>query len=289
MAREGGFPLHFSHTKHKPSSAGNYDEFFAPFEAAMAEGLDITMEFYPYTFGAGYAVIFLPGWFVCGGYEAALSRFHDDASVARLREELTPDRQKIGIGRIAYAPKHPQYVGKTFAEVAQENNCDILDLFIDLMRDEKMAVGYQSNAYWDPELVKQYEKDFVKLMEKPYYVIGSDGEPAHTLPHERLYGTFPKLLRLARENGQDYQAFAACASGRAAVRFGLAKRGFVREGYFADLVLLDPVTVKECSTIMEPKKPPVGIHCVFVNGKLAVKDGCVTGNLAGRGLRKGKE
>ena len=157
------------------------------------------------------------------------------------------------------------------------------------MREEKMVLGYQSNTYWAPELVKQFEKDFVKLMEKPYYTIGSDGEPAHELPHERLYGTFPKLMRLARENGSDLRYFARCACGKAAERFGLVKRGFIREGYYADLVLLDEKTVADQSTAIQPRKAPIGIRSVYVNGKLAVENGKATGVLAGHGLRKGKE
>ena len=87
MARIGHFPVHFSHTKHKPSSAGHFEEFFEPFERAIEEGIDITMEFYPYTFGAGYAMIFLPPWFVCGGYDAVLARLQDKNCSVRLRNE----------------------------------------------------------------------------------------------------------------------------------------------------------------------------------------------------------
>ena len=75
-------------------------------------------------------------------------------------------------------------------------------------------------------------------------------------------------------------------SGFPARRFGLSDRGEIAEGMAADLVVLDPETVGPGATFDEPRKPPVGIDQVFVNGELAVEHGNPTGAMPGRVLRR---
>ncbi|MEN8185028.1 MAG: amidohydrolase family protein, partial [Myxococcota bacterium] len=133
------------------------------------------------------------------------------------------------------------------------------------------------------------EEDVRTVMRHPSTMIGSDGIP--TLggkPHPRLYGTFARVLgRYARDHGVLPLAEAVHRmTGLPAAKFGLADRGAVREGAFADLVLFDPDTVIDVGTYEDPNHPPVGIAHVLVNGVAVVRDGAHTGARPGRALRR---
>lgn len=290
IAREAGCRLHFSHIKHKPNQFGRWQDFLDPFEKAMDEGMEVTLEFYPYTFGAGFAVIFLPGWVLKGGWRTALERLSDPKCRLMLEQEMESDQEKmrqIERAKICNLQKNTMFLGMTVGQAAKASGKRPHVFLLDLLLDEKLGVGHQANAQYDPETVAAYEKDYIRLMEKPYYVIGSDSEPALMLPHPRTAGTFPKLLRLAREGGLDLSVFSDCASGRAAKTFGLKDRGFVAVGYYADLVLFDSEKIKEGNSYERPDVPPEGIKYVFVNGQAAVWEGKPTGVCAGMGLRRG--
>jgi N-acyl-D-aspartate/D-glutamate deacylase len=105
--------------------------------------------------------------------------------------------------------------------------------------------------------------------------------------HPRRYGTFPaKFANFVRANPvMDIATFVHRSSGLTAETFGLNDRGFVRTGYAADLVVLDPETYRSRADYLSPEGLAEGVRIVVVNGRLAVEDGAPTGNLAGRPLR----
>jgi N-acyl-D-aspartate/D-glutamate deacylase len=77
------------------------------------------------------------------------------------------------------------------------------------------------------------------------------------------------------------------SSGQVAEVYGLPQRGELKEGYFADVIVFDPKTIREQATYLHPEKFSVGMRWVFVNGHAAVANGAPTGVLAGRALRRG--
>ena len=106
-------------------------------------------------------------------------------------------------------------------------------------------------------------------------------------PHPRAYGTFPRILgKYVRErNLFDLPTAIKKMSSMAALKLGIKRRGLAVADYFADLVLFDPLTVSDRATFSAPHQYPVGIHYVFVNGKLVTENGEHTGVLAGKTLR----
>jgi len=125
-------------------------------------------------------------------------------------------------------------------------------------------------------------------------MIASDGrltQPGEGHPHPRWYGTFPRVLGVyVREKAVlGLEEAVHKMSGMPAHRMGLTARGEVREGWFADLVVFDPATVKDMATFENPHQYPVGIPWVLVNGKVAVDDGVFTDVRSGRVLRKGTD
>jgi N-acyl-D-amino-acid deacylase len=119
-------------------------------------------------------------------------------------------------------------------------------------------------------------------------MIGSDGLPHDVHPHPRLWGTFPRVLgRYCRELGLfPLEAAVHKMTGLSAATFGLADRGVVRPGAFADLVLFDAATVIDRATFEEPTVPSAGIDRVIVNGTVTWEAGGATGRRAGRFLER---
>jgi N-acyl-D-amino-acid deacylase len=134
------------------------------------------------------------------------------------------------------------------------------------------------------------EADVRTVMRHPTTMIGSDGIAAGSRPHPRLYGTFPRVLgHYARDERLMSVAEAVHRmTGMPAEKFKLAERGFVRAGYFADLVIFDPATIADLGTYENPRQYPSGLSHVFVNGTAVVADGKHTGARPGRALRRGK-
>ena len=132
------------------------------------------------------------------------------------------------------------------------------------------------------------EENVRAIMVHRTHTAGSDGMLVGGKPHPRAWGTFPRYLgHYCRELGlMSLEETVHHLTGRPAARLQLQRRGLVRAGYAADLVLFDPGTIAEGATFEEPRRPAVGISHVFVNGVAAIADGAPTGARAGRALRR---
>jgi N-acyl-D-amino-acid deacylase len=132
------------------------------------------------------------------------------------------------------------------------------------------------------------EADVQRVLSFEHTMIGSDGLPHDAAPHPRLWGTFPRVLgHYARGLGLfPLETAVYKMTGLTARTFGLAGRGVVREGAFADLCVFDADTVDEAATFARPIQPARGIEAVIVNGALAWRDGKPTGARTGRVLRR---
>jgi N-acyl-D-amino-acid deacylase len=129
------------------------------------------------------------------------------------------------------------------------------------------------------------EADVMTLLQRPDYMVGSDAIPVGGSPHPRAYGAFPRVLgRLRRRHGIALELLVQRVTGNPARRFQLKGRGAVQKGYYADLVVFDPVRINDLATYEDPRVPPVGIPFVIVNGKVAVDHGRPTGSLAGEAI-----
>jgi N-acyl-D-amino-acid deacylase len=126
------------------------------------------------------------------------------------------------------------------------------------------------------------EDDLLAVLRHPATAIGSDGlalDPDGPTgaghPHPRSYGCYPRLLgRLVRDEGVlPLERAVAMSTSIPAARVGLASRGTIAPGAFADLVVLDPARIIDTASFEAPARFPEGIHHVVVNGRLVVRDG----------------
>ena len=139
------------------------------------------------------------------------------------------------------------------------------------------------------------EENMKRILKKDYVMIGSDsgarsvnGALGAGLPHPRTFGTFPRILgKYCRdENLFDLSTAIYKMTSFPCKRIGIKDRGLIKKGYFADLVIFNPVTISDTATYESPKSYPIGIEYVIVNGKITVKDGEHTEAKAGSILRK---
>ncbi len=287
VARRAGVRLHLAHYRTAPETAGRLDLIMRLIDPARAEGLDVTFDVYPYPAGSSIAVSYLPGWAQDGGPDAILRRLGDPDDRRRIAKALDDD-PSIPLGQLvcSYAGRDTTLEGMSLGDLAARRGATLGEALCDLLRSEGLAVGHvaappRSVALWD-----QVSRDCMALLARPDYMACSDITPAGRFPHPRSYGAFPRFLgRLRRAlGGLSVEAMVHRMTDRPARRFGLARRGRIEPGAFADLVVFDAERVIDTATYDDPRRFPVGIPFVVVNGRVAVDAERPTGVLAGQAV-----
>jgi N-acyl-D-amino-acid deacylase len=133
------------------------------------------------------------------------------------------------------------------------------------------------------------EADVSRILAHPMAMVGSDGLAHDLSPHPRLWGTFPRVLgHYVRERRLfSLETAVHKMTGLSAARFGLARRGVLAPGHHADLVIFDAGAIADRATFARPVQASVGIDAVFVNGRLACRNGETIEAHAGQVLRHG--
>jgi N-acyl-D-amino-acid deacylase len=176
---------------------------------------------------------------------------------------------------ITGSKNHPEVTGMSLAQLAEAWCMSQMDAARKL---QPAGAIYHSIS----------ESDMRRILAHPASMIGSDGLPHDAHPHPRLWGTFPRVLgRYVRDEKLLPLALAVHKmTGLPAATFGIEKRGLIREGFFADLVLFDPTSILDTATFAEPVQPARGIAMVWVNGVLSYTAKGATGHRAGRFLAR---
>ncbi|MES2183687.1 MAG: D-aminoacylase [Pseudomonadota bacterium] len=132
------------------------------------------------------------------------------------------------------------------------------------------------------------EEDVSRILRHPMGMVGSDGLAHDASPHPRLWGTFPRVLgHYVRERGLlSLEEAVRKMTGLSAGRFRLAGRGLIRKGHHADMVVFDERSIIDKATFAQPRRASTGIDAVFVNGRLACRDGVSVDLHAGKVLRR---
>ena len=188
---------------------------------------------------------------------------------------LDPDwaREEIRI-MITTSLPHPEASGRDLADIAKEWDCSLKEAAVKL--SPAGAIYFQMD-----------EADVQRILAYPPTMIGSDGLPHDEHPHPRLWGTFPRVLgHYCRDLGLfDLETAVHKMTGLPAKTFGLADRGTVREGAYADLVIFDPERIIDLATYEDPLQQSAGIDYVLVNGSLSLMQGNLCPERSGRVVR----
>jgi N-acyl-D-amino-acid deacylase len=265
VGREAGIPVNLSHLKIvRPENWGKLDSVVAKIEAAQANGEKVLADVYPYL---------APDYGVNRPY----------AEWANL---LPPEAV------LFVQAKDAALVGKTLAEAAQ-----VKGVTPEALKAKTLAGDPGARIV---ALVSS-EAALKRFLQAPWSVLSTDGEAQPDLGdqtkalleyhfHRRSYGAYPQLFgHYVREQGWlPLEAAVRKATGAVADGLGLQDRGYLKEGYYADVVIFDPRTIADKTTWLAPQVYPAGIHWVLVNGKVAVAEGKRQSGRFGVVIRKGR-
>ncbi len=290
IAKEAEIPLQISHLKtYGEENWHKLDSAFELIENARAEGLDVTCDRYPYTAAnTGLHNVF-PNWVLDGGVKKELEKLKDNAVRDKIRAELQQTKKdmwdKIMISEVI-TEKNKIYEGKMVSDAARIAEKEPIGFVFDILVEDEIAV--------DAIFFKMSEENLKRILKKPYVMIGSDsgaradyGPLGRGRSHPRTFGTFPRVLgRYVREERLlDLPTAIKKMTSEPCKKFNIKKRGLIKEGYFADIVIFNPDTITDTATYEDPHKYPVGIEYVIVNGKITVEKGKHLGAKAGRAIK----
>jgi len=276
IAERASIPGQISHIKFGSVSAWHqFPKYTELMKEADAKGLKITADCYPYNFWHSTLRVLV------------LSRRYDDLNEVKRGVDDNGGPENIIL--TAYLPD-PSVVGKSLAQIAKEKNMDPYQLYMQMIRETDPSTHqWGENQEVESILgISMQEEDIKGFYKDTRVMVSSDG--AIDGAHPRGAGTYPRFLgRYVREFKvvQLEEGVRKMTSLPASV-LGLKDRGRIAEGMKADLVLFNPDTVIDRSTIKDPTAAPEGIPYVIVNGQVAVDKGVATPARAGRVLRKGQ-
>ncbi len=282
IGREADLPVHISHIKALGVDVwGRAPEVIAMVRAARAAGLRVTADQYPWTAsGTGLTAALVPRWAEAGGRDSLRARLADPIVWPQLEEEMRDNLRRRGgpstllLHSASGSPALRTAVnGQTLEEYAAARGLDPV-----VAAAEILAQGGASVASFNMR-----EDDIEAFMQEPWVMTGSDGSGGHP----RKYATYPRKLRryVLDHPVLPMERMIAASSGQVAATFGIAERGELRTGWFADVIVFDPAAVREVATYLEPARPAAGMTWVFVNGVPAIAGGVLQDALAGRTLR----
>ena len=294
IGTSAGVPIEIYHLKaagqrnwHKAALA------VAKIDSARAAGVDIQANMYPYTAGGTGLDACFPPWASADG------KLFDNLAApemrARIRAEMevqtepweafcalaTPGgTMPLGLN----LPEYQKYSGWWLEDIAEDMGKDWIDTAMDLVLNERQRVG---TMYF-----LMSEENVAMQVGQPWMKFGTDAggiDPAEAtgLVHPRAYGTFTRVLgKYVREEGvTTLEDAVRKMSSAVATRLNIRDRGFLRVGYYADVIVFDPETVGDNATYEEPHQLSTGIEHVFVNGTAVVTAGVHTGAMPGRAVR----
>jgi N-acyl-D-amino-acid deacylase len=299
IAREANIRAEIYHLKSSGQPNWHlFDKAVQMVEDARAEGLEITADVYTYPAGATGLNVTVPPWVQEGGFEASLERMKDPAIRARIIEEMnTPSDEWENMYLMSGTPDNMLLVsfknealkpltGKTVAEVAEMRGTSPEETILDLIVEDGSRIG---TVYFT-----QSEDIVRRAVSLPWVSFNSDeaslapeGVFLKSNPHPRAYGSFARVLaKYVRDEKVITLADAIRKlAALPAHNLRIDRRGELRQGYYADVVVFDPETIQDHATFVKPHQYATGMIHVFVNGKQVLKDGEHTGTKPGRVVR----
>jgi len=279
IGRAAGLPVHFAHIKALGADVhGKAGEIVSAVEAARARGQNVTADQYPYeASGSGLVAALVPRWAQDGGAAALVRRLETPAERARIVAEMAPNLvRRGGPNAVLLRGEGQLWAGKRLDVVAADWKVDPVEAAVRIILADK-GRGSPIVSF------NMVEPDIKLLMKQPWVMTGSDGSSGHP----RMYGTFPTKYAkyVVAEKTIDIATFINSSTGRTADFYKLDRRGHLKPGYFADIVVFDPATYRPRATYLEPALTSEGVRTLIVNGTAVIADGQLTGKAGGKAIR----
>lgn len=296
IANEAGIPAEIYHLKQSgKKNWGKLDRVIQKIDSARAKGLKITTDMYTYTAGATGLDASMPPWVQEGGLEQWIQRLKDPQIRKRVIKEMQTNTDEWeNLMRAAESPDKLILVGfkndslkyltgKTLTEVAKIKGKSPEETAIDLVIQDRSRVG---TVYFLMD-----EENVRRQIQLPYMSFGSDagslapeGVFLKNSTHPRAFGNFARLLGKYVRDEQLIPMEEAIykLSGLPATNLKIKERGFLKENYFADVVVFDPKSIRDFATFENPMQYATGVEQVWVNGTHVLENGTHTGAFGGR-------
>ncbi|MGC2496218.1 MAG: D-aminoacylase [Acidobacteriaceae bacterium] len=299
IGREAHIPVEIWHLKTAgKNNWGKMPQIVAQIDAARASGVDISANTYAYTAWFNTFSAFIPPWAHDGGDAALIQRLKDPATRARIRHDMMdphgdwdnewqeiPGPEAVEIA-VVQNPALVPLQGKTLKDVAALWHEDPIDALCDIL--------IKDNAFTSVAVFGMSEPDVELALKQPWVSIDNDSQgtsPEGLLgeehPHPRAYGTFPRILRkyVREEHVLTLPDAIRKFTALPAQRMRFTDRGVLKQGMAADVVIFDPVTIRDLATYEKPNQLSQGMEWVLVNGVPVIDGGRMTGALPGKVLR----
>ncbi len=301
-----GMPVVASHIKVKGADYwGTAPAVTRLIEDARARGVQVYADQYPYTTtGSDGNTVLIPSWALqaeesgapprgqgeppdfAPRRQAFQRRLENPAERRRIRDDIRHEiERRGGAGRLLILESHnPEFVGLNLSDVAEAQGASAIDVAIMLQLEGLDRPGGARIRGFSLD-----ERDVEHYMAQAYTATSTDAGIAlagRGFPHPRFYGTYPrKLRRYAIERGiLSIAEVVRTSTSLPAQIVGLSRRGLLREGFVADIAVIDLDAVGDHATAMDPHQLSTGIDVVLINGEFAVRDGLPTEGLHGRVL-----
>ena len=246
---------------------------------ARERGVEVWAAHHPYTATQSNLRSYtIPDWASAGGSEEMIARFDDPDQSAEIRE-VTNAMLGVrgGADKIMFVDPRPELNGKTLADISRERELAPADAVQQILREDDAGVMN----------LELYDHENTKVLAQEHWMMtctdGVTPRPDVPITHPRTFGAFAQKMRLfVFEDPVITPEFAIRSfSGLAADFYRLPDRGYLREEYVADVVVLDPERYRDKATFENPRLYTEGVAHVLVNGTFAVRDGKTTGAMAG--------
>ena len=270
LARKTGVRVQYSHLIFAGTmSHRTYRIALKLLDEAIADGVDIMIDSYPYHCGNTNLTVILPKWF----RENLPANYDDPVALEKLEDELTSMSSLLGFGyseiQITHArdPELRQYNGMFLTDVAAKRGAEHFQTAIEFIK--KGGAWVLLHKYSNMQIVEA-------LMKHPACLFMTDAVPARWLGNPAAYGSFPLFLQYARDRKLiSLEQAVHKMTGATAARFRLDHRGSLQKGFAADVTVFDYKNIKDNTTLTKFDQPPGGIDAVFINGRRVKRGGKV--------------
>ncbi|MCF7763430.1 MAG: D-aminoacylase [Verrucomicrobia bacterium] len=299
IARETGVAAEVYHLKAAGrSNWPKLDEAIARIESAREQGLRITADMYTYVAGATGLDAAMPPWVQEGGYTKWATRLKDPVIRERVKREMTtPTDQWESLYLAAGSPETVLLVGfrnealkpltgKTLAEVATLRGRSPEETMMDLVIEDGSRVETVYFLMSEDNVRRQIALPWVSF-DSDAASLAPEGVFLKSNPHPRAYGNFARLLAkyVREERVIPLEEAIRRLTSFPASNLKLDRRGALKPGFFADIVVFDPETIQDHATFQDPHQYATGMRHVWVNGTRVLRDGQHTGATPGRVVR----
>lgn len=278
LAEESKASVHISHLKVMEEKNWNLmDDALALINESLSRGTDITFDVYPYAHTETVLYTLLPEWISEGGKKMMLERLKDQ----EMREKIIADLKKTGFDwaklEISKSFLNRVLTKRKVSEIASSQNKSAEETIVEILIASEGAVIVSTNTL--------SEENVEKAILHPVSIIATNGagynlEHARSgeKVHPRSFGTFPRVLSkyVMEEKALSWEDAVKKMTSKPARKFGIKKRGEIKEGFLADLVVINMDEIKDLATVENPYQYNRGIELVLINGKVALREGKIS-------------